>query len=73
MSKHVPWRAGQLAALICALAGPEALARLDEQLPARSRYGKPEEPRPVDTVALSAAEEKRARKAAKRAKELSRG
>lgn len=70
MSKHVPWRAGEIAALIIAVGGPEALAALDRQLPPHSRYGDPETVKPPDPAVLSAAEEKRARKAAKRLKEL---
>lgn len=72
MFKHVPYRAGEIAALILAVAGPEALAALDRQLPPNSRYGEPETVVPPDVAVLSAAEEKRARKAAKRLKELNR-
>jgi hypothetical protein len=72
VSKPVPWRAGEQAALILALAGPEALAELDRLLPPRSRYGVPETVVPPDAAVLSAAEEKRARKATKRLKELNR-
>lgn len=72
MPKPKPWRAGEIAALIIAVAGPEALLALDRQLPPRSRYGEPETVVPPDPAVLSAAEEKRARKAAKRLKELNR-
>lgn len=73
MSKHVPWRAGQVAAMILAIAGPEALAEMNRILPVRVRPGEPEVERPPDTAAMSAAEEKRARKAAKRLRESGRG
>lgn len=72
MSKPTPWRLGQLAALIVAVGGPEAIVALDRQLPSRSRYGEPKTVKPPDAAVLSAAEEKRARKAAKRLKELNR-
>lgn len=68
---HVPWRPGQVAALMIALGGRESFDKWNNSLPPRLR-SEPEIPQPVDTVALSAAEEKRARKAAKRLKEQTR-
>lgn len=72
MSKPIPWRAGQVAAMMIAMCGPEAFERWNAQLPPRLR-SEPEAPKVPDVAAMSAAEEKRARKAAKRLKELPRG
>lgn len=71
MSKPIPWALGHMAAILVACGGPEALDKWNASLPARYRAERAPDTS-VDTVAISAAEEKRVRKAAKRLNESNR-